>query len=311
MTKLTMGLTRNHMETIVRWFTGGACNLSCPYCVNDQLERAATWTQTEVGLAVDLVNALAPVATLMLIGGEPTCIAWLPTAVRQLRGVRRVEVLTNGLLVDNLTTLTAIAADVAKWVDLLITVHPAAWTDREQLMTAVDKWMALEHSNVHVQIKCLLTSVDDEHACTVNALAAELVPTGHLLAVARRVPSHGPTMREVTAALRGTTSPRLRKLLTARATMENRACPYAGQACPVAGKVANITPWGVSGVKCGAVEREIIPWSTPCQELVLTLRRQQVLCPERQQGCDCDATVDTEIAEQLGLRDVNYNEIDA
>ena len=67
----------NNTLTTVRWFVGGTCNLACPYCVNSEQEHKATWIMCNVDKAVELINAVTPVSTLMVIGGEPTCVPWL------------------------------------------------------------------------------------------------------------------------------------------------------------------------------------------------------------------------------------------
>ena len=295
------------LETVVRWFTGGQCNLRCPYCVNSDQERTAVWREVDVDKAVALCREVAPVSTLMILGGEPTCMPWLARAFRQLHAIRRVEILTNGVLVDVLADQVRSAMVGAEHVTVLVTVHPLAWPARSALADAVDAWMALNSEKVFVQVKCLLTSADDVHACTVNDWAAELVPHGHLLVAARRVPSSGPTMHEVVTALRANSSPRLKRLLTVRAENENRVCPYAGRECPVADSVVNIAPWGAAfGVKCGAEQLVYLPWSASIETMLSHKQTRRVVCPDRQLGCNCDATVDDIVARRMGLRKVDY-----
>lgn len=275
-------------DMLVQWYVGDACNLACPYCTNAGNVEALTFAQQDVDKAVALINATPRVCTLHVLGGEPTCHGWLASALKSVTGVRNIELLTNGVRVDILQTLVYAGIQHNDSVRVEATMHPAAWRTKQDLVETINNLLAMDNGKwIHIDIKCLLA--EDEDSIAVNECVAEHVPDEHLIVVVRRSGGCYATITEAVHALQAIKSKRLKRLL--RQKISTWHTTDAGP-CPASGHILCLTPWGVTGVQCGTMPPEYMPWSTSVDDMLRTIKNEKVMCAGKCMGyAHCNAMI--------------------
>ena len=180
------------------------CNLRCRYCMPEEgvewIEHSAILTYEQITRLVGLFAGLG-VEKVRLTGGEPLVrkgLEHLVRAVKEVPGIRRVRITTNGLLLaDQLPGLLEAGLDgVNLSLDTLDRAQYEALTRRDELDRALAGLnAALAVPGLTVKINCVPSGENDDQLVPLAALARnrelsvrfiELMPIGLGSSLTRR-----------------------------------------------------------------------------------------------------------------------------
>ncbi|MBM6723276.1 GTP 3',8-cyclase MoaA [Pseudoflavonifractor phocaeensis] len=172
------------------------CNLRCRYCMPEEgvewMDHGSILTYEQIVRLVGLFAALG-VEKVRLTGGEPLVrkgLERLVRAIKEVPGIRRVRITTNGLLLaEQLPGLLAAGLDgVNLSLDTLDRVQYQALTRRDGLEQALEGLeAALAQPGLRVKLNCVPMGENDSQLVPLAALARgrkvdvrfiELMPIG-------------------------------------------------------------------------------------------------------------------------------------